>query len=176
MRLGWFIGAGAIMLVQFHPLTPKHYVPQPGGVAPYANPSALPTAGGDVNGPVPQNTIGALHGQAIASPTGSPGNVWGIDAAGRIGWTATPTFGPTAYPTPATPTAGPTPDLAPTPVAGLPSCVPGLLGRRGQVTDENCTSALWGATPLATAGAGCQVGVFCLGVPSGTPTPTWIIE
>ena len=168
MRLRYIAYAG-IVLVQFHPLIPKHYEPQPGAVAPYANPSSLPTLGGDVRGPIGANTVAALHGQNFPTPTGSPGNALMVNASGTIVWTATPSPAPT-------PTPGPTPDIAPTAIAGLPSCVPGLLGRYAQVTDQNCGSVTFGATPVSTAGTGCQEPVFCGGAATGTPTPAWRID
>jgi hypothetical protein len=141
-------------------------------------PPAFPWAG---QPGAPFGNAGSINGQAFAVPTGLPGQIPVVNASGTIVWTATPTPVPTLSPMPTptpVPTAspGPTPDLSPTPIAGLPSCVPALLGRKGQVIDQNCAAEGYHATPLSTAGQGCQVGVYCGGAPSGTPTPAWVVS
>lgn len=78
-----------------HPIPPPKVVP---GSVPWAagvNPSALPTMAGDVTGPLRSNTISAIRGQAMASPTGSPGNVLAVNGSHQAAWTATPSPLPT---------------------------------------------------------------------------------
>lgn len=165
--------AGALLLAQFHPANP------PGGVT-----VNKPWLGNPAPGsPVATNTPFAVNGSPVPG-TAAPGRQLVIGPGGTPTWGVTPSpaatgyNGPTPYPTPATPTPGPTFAPAPTAIAGLPSCVPGFLGNQYQVTDQDCSALvlLFGATPLSTAGTGCQIKVYCGGAATGTPTPSWKID
>ena len=130
--------------------------------------NGLPNYGGGVGGGAPM-TINiptaspiAINGSPVPA-TASPGSYLVSGAGGTPGWVPTPS-------------PGPTPDLAPTSIAGLPTCVPGILGRKGQVTNQNCGAITYYATPLSTAGQGCQAPVYCAGAPTGTPTPGWVLD
>lgn len=138
----WVVGFGVIQLVQFHPQPnsghPFGWWPGP---APYSNPSSLPTAAGDVVGPVPANTIAALHGQSIASPTGSPGNILIVNASKTIVFTATPSPGPTVYPTP-------------TPFAVNGSPVPATASPGSYLVAAGGGTPTWAPTPLVESQVG----------------------
>lgn len=66
--------------------------------------------------------------------------------------------GPSGSPGPAG-----TPQLAsPTAIAALPTCTAGTEGQMAQINNQQNTP-VWGQTPVATASAGVNCGVFCNG-------------
>jgi hypothetical protein len=69
-----------------------------GGGGGTAAPTPTITLGGDVTGPSNANSISAIRGQSMASPTGSPGNALTVNASGTVVWTATPAVAATSTP------------------------------------------------------------------------------
>ena len=125
-------------------------------------PSAIPTMAGDTTGPIQANVNAQLQGYPVSTVTPVNGQMMGA-----IGGKWAPV---------ATPTSGPTPEASPTAISALPTCDPTHLGLRGRITDQDCPAVTYAATPLATAGTGCNVGVYCGGAPTGTPTPSWKLD
>jgi hypothetical protein len=118
--------------------------------------------GGDVTGLSNVNKLAAIQGYPVSTTTPA--------ANGKMLCTSGGQWAPCA-----TPSAGPTPAAAPTAIAGLPTCNVAALGLQASVTDQNCAGVTFHATPVATAGVGCQTNLYCFGAPTASPTPAWVI-
>ena len=126
-------------------------------------PSAIPTAAGDVTGPIGSNVLSNIQSYPVSSVT--PASDGKMLCSSGSKWAPCPT-----------PSPGPTPEASPTAIGSLPTCNAASLGLRGRVTNQDCTAITYAAAPLPTAGTGCNVAVYCGGAPTGTPTPGWKLD